>query len=163
MLLTPVISKMNHTNVVRFFGVTLPPSLAIVMEFCPYGSLSDLLYDESYSFTLPYASQVRSISEVSTTGGDDQTLSPPGSPSLLLLPRCDRNSPGSTRMQTTRQPLPLGLCFKIVEDIAAGLEYLHSSLTPPLTHRDLRSLNIFVRTSPFYTLNSGMKFLLITQ
>ncbi|XP_063910272.1 mitogen-activated protein kinase kinase kinase 13-like isoform X2 [Zophobas morio] len=36
--------KLNHPNIVKFKGVcTQPPCLSIVMEFCPYGPLSDLL------------------------------------------------------------------------------------------------------------------------
>lgn len=40
--------KLNHENIVKFRGVcTQPPVYAIVMEFCPYGPLMEVLKEGS--------------------------------------------------------------------------------------------------------------------
>lgn len=44
--------KLNHTNIIQFKGVcTQPPCFCIVMEFCPYGPLYDLLRNQERSVT----------------------------------------------------------------------------------------------------------------
>lgn len=48
----------------------------------------------------------------------------------------------------SKRELPWELRVKIAYDMAMGLHVLHSS-TPPVTHRDLRSPNIFVRLTSF--------------
>lgn len=44
--------KLNHPNIVKFKGVcTQPPCFCIVMEFCPYGPLYDLLKNQKKAVT----------------------------------------------------------------------------------------------------------------
>lgn len=44
--------KLDHKNIIKFKGVcTKPPCYAIVMEYCPYGSLYDLLKREDKVIT----------------------------------------------------------------------------------------------------------------
>jgi serine/threonine protein kinase len=57
---------------------------------------------------------------------------------------------GSLRMVLSHKSLPLSTQTKLAlcMDIADGMHYLHSR-TPPIIHRDLKSLNIFItETSP---------------
>ncbi|CAH0547122.1 unnamed protein product [Brassicogethes aeneus] len=45
--------KLNHPNVVKFIGVcTQEPCFCIVMEFCPFGTLFNLLKDQSNIITI---------------------------------------------------------------------------------------------------------------
>lgn len=44
--------KLDHKNIIKFRGVcTKPPCYAIVMEYCPYGSLYDVLKCEDKVIT----------------------------------------------------------------------------------------------------------------
>lgn len=40
-------SAVRSEYVVNIFGITLKPTMSIVMEFCPYQSLKELLYDNT--------------------------------------------------------------------------------------------------------------------
>jgi len=42
-----IISSIQSSHIVRFFGACLSPQIAMVMEYCARGSLQDLMQDES--------------------------------------------------------------------------------------------------------------------
>jgi serine/threonine protein kinase len=63
----------------------------------------------------------------------------------LIMEFCTLGSLSDVLYEAPQAPLSSELRFKIMLDIALGLEYMHTRLVPPLTHRDLRSVNCFVR------------------
>jgi serine/threonine protein kinase len=82
-----VFCKLNHPNVVQFYGYTTKPNVYIICEFVTGGTLYDLLHSDA------------------------------------TIERSEK--------------------YKFALDIACGMRYLHT-LSPPVMHRDLKSLNLLV-------------------
>jgi serine/threonine protein kinase len=82
-----VFCKLNHPNVVQFYGYTTTPNVYIICEFVTGGTLYDLLHSDA------------------------------------TIKRSEK--------------------YEFALDIACGMRYLHA-LSPPVMHRDLKSLNLLV-------------------
>ena len=64
----------------------------------------------------------------------------------MVMEFCSEGSLDVVLYKRKDTPLSEVLMYKIAADVASGLAYLHA-LIPPLIHRDMRSPNVFVRTS----------------
>ena len=53
-----------------------------------------------------------------------------------------------SKSSVSEDEFPMATRHKIAVDIALGMRYLQHGITPPVIHRDLRSPNIFVCSSP---------------
>ena len=60
-----MIRSLDHPNLCKFIGITLddvPPNVAIITEYCPKGSLNDVLQNEqiplNWDFRLTFAKDI---------------------------------------------------------------------------------------------------------
>ena len=65
------------------------------------------------------------------------------SPPAIITELCDRGSLFDVLKAARRDPLPWRLRLRMAIEAAQGMHYLHSS-SPPIIHRDLKSLNLLV-------------------
>ena len=147
-----VMSLLDHPNLVKMYGLTLRPSLGLIMEYLPESDLQHLLERNTKcrllrDVTHEDLSDIVLVSKgsecvVSTLGrGDDKVyLEVAGGADIVAVPQ---DWVRFTFVPTRDEMISWRFRVRIAIDIARGLEYLHS-LVPPVIHRDLRSPNIFL-------------------
>eukprot|EP00981_Chlorochromonas_danica_P012383 scaffold4868_cov135-Ochromonas_danica.AAC.2 len=116
-----ILSKIRHPNVVEILGVSvLPPSVCILLELCPLGSLHDLLRGTGPPANFKEQDEEESFVRAFILGGD-------------AIRR------GSGR--------GLGVCWLdrlyLARGCALGLQALHS-YSAGLCHRDVKSFNFLL-------------------
>lgn len=98
-----IMSKLNHSNLIQFYGITKNP-LRMIIELASFGDLLHFLHPDKIKTKF---GSVR-------TGG-----------------------------QVSKEKFPWKLRLLMALDIAKGMKYLQE-INPPITHRDLRSPNLFI-------------------
>jgi serine/threonine protein kinase len=144
-----IMSLLNHPNLVQMYGLTLRPTLGLIMEYLPESDLQRLLERHAKCELLrdiPHADLPQVILVTAGTECllldrfEDHVKVDVGNSEVIVIPH--------EWVKVTFEPLSddqISWKFRVKTslDIARGLEYLHS-LVPPVIHRDLRSPNIFL-------------------
>uniref|UniRef100_A0A914PJA7 non-specific serine/threonine protein kinase n=1 Tax=Panagrolaimus davidi TaxID=227884 RepID=A0A914PJA7_9BILA len=61
-----ILSKINHTNIIKFYGFSAFQDIAVLKEFCEGGSLHSMIHnDEDYSKNLPEFNRLRLLFQIS--------------------------------------------------------------------------------------------------
>jgi len=158
-----IMAVLNHPNIVRLHGVRFHPEMAMVMEYVPFGALSEIL-DPFYHMNASHDFEAKFPGEISVQNGEPLGVrvldTTNGVSSRVSQERGDhqifvetltyqRGWVPLTVMDDLKgcplpdSKLPPDLRLKIAVDITAGMQYLHS-MNPPILHGDLRSTNVFV-------------------
>uniref|UniRef100_A0A914P6Z5 non-specific serine/threonine protein kinase n=1 Tax=Panagrolaimus davidi TaxID=227884 RepID=A0A914P6Z5_9BILA len=61
-----ILSKINHTNIIKFYGFSAFQDISVLKEFCEGGSLHSMIHnDEDYSKNLPEFNRLRLLFQIS--------------------------------------------------------------------------------------------------
>ena len=127
-----LLSLLTSPNVVKIFGITvLPPRVGIVLEFCSFGSLSDLLRggppDQNGKFRIDHSTmQSPNLRLASSSSSDDSMREGARGPATFV-------------------PLSIVDRLYLALGCAKGLLALHNySRNHALVHRDIKSFNFLV-------------------
>ena len=151
-----IMARLRHPNVLQYLGTVAEegsggggasssPITAVIAEYCPHGSVADLLAAAREAVKREKSS-LSSSSSSGSCGGDaaaaDTAVAEEGGsgaepqPRLLGRPRPDARAVRAVRQWETRLALALGA--------AKGMLYLHSRTPAPVLHRDLKAANVLV-------------------
>lgn len=116
-----MLSAVEHTNVVSFYGGCLQPPYVFIVEELMQHSLSDLMYNAVH-FKHANAPGGTAAAVAGGAGGPDGSM---------------HGSAVQSHPHAHGPRLPLWRVFEVALDVAHGLQYLHG-LTPAIIHRDLK-------------------------
>jgi serine/threonine protein kinase len=147
-----IMRKLNHPNLLSLLGVTPPlPTLGVVLEFAPYGDLSQLIETKRKCRLLEDVTHATLHSLILAKGSEALILEIDEVKGEALIDPCVGNVPlivpykSLHLLEAPKLDAEISWKFRIriLSDVACGMKYLNS-LSPPYVHRDLRSPNIFL-------------------
>ncbi len=166
-----IMSSLSHKNLVKLYGITVSPKLAMVMEFVRGGDLHHSFHvkDAQLEQTREKHKQENKIYEQEWKQFMENLANFGETEKQNKFAEFEKRKKALDKKieeiylqqrKIDEQKITWKLKYKVSLDIAKGIRYLHS-ITPPYIHRDLRSPNVFVRTSKLST--SDQLLFLISQ
>jgi hypothetical protein len=142
-----VMRNLNHTNLIHMYGICLSPSLGMVMEYVPESDLQRLLERKAKCVLVEEVKHPDLPIPLIPVGKECIILSEEEESVVVEVDFGNYTVPKSIIKISYRpvndDDISWKLRLRITIDIAQGMNYLHSR-TPPITHRDLRSPNVFL-------------------
>lgn len=146
-------SCLEHDHVIRLYGICYNP-LGMVMEFADKGDLHGLLESHLKGTVIkdPYLLEYNNEKILPLRKGDTVIiLGKKKKKNDILMVETMYGEKGlfpTNLIEQGKVPLsdddiPWSLRWRIANDVAKGMAYLHS-FQPPIVHRDLRSPNVFL-------------------